>query len=106
MRSTREKATKELERLGETAVPSLEKSLATKSSKEVRFRIRQILEKRKKALAPEEVRVIRAIEALERAGTAEARELLERLARGAPEARLTREAKSALANLAVAPRVP
>ena len=48
----------------------------------------------------EQLRALRAVEALEHAGTAKARSLLQDLARGAPEARLTREARAALARLA------
>jgi hypothetical protein len=47
----------------------------------------------------ETLRSIRAVEALEHIATPEARDLLDRLAAGAPEARLTREAKAALERL-------
>jgi hypothetical protein len=40
-----------------------------------------------------------ALEVLEHAGTPEARRLLKDLARGVPEARLTREARAALTRL-------
>ncbi len=46
------------------------------------------------------MQALRAVEVLERVGTPEARQILEDLARGAPEARLTREAKAALEGLA------
>jgi hypothetical protein len=49
------------------------------------------------------LRMLRAIEVLEHIGTAEARELLQKLVEGAPEARLTREAKAALQRLANRP---
>jgi hypothetical protein len=50
--------------------------------------------------APELRRQVRAVEVLERVGGADARRVLEALARGAPEARLTQEAKAALARFA------
>ena len=43
---------------------------------------------------------IRSVEVIEHLGTAPARQLLRELAKGMPEARLTREAKAALARLA------
>ncbi len=46
---------------------------------------------------------LRALEVLEHIGTAEARSLLEDLAKGVPEARLTREAKASLTRLAKRP---
>jgi hypothetical protein len=45
------------------------------------------------------VRCLRAVAVLEDLGTPAARELLEGLAAGAPEARLTREAKASLRRL-------
>ena len=43
---------------------------------------------------------LRAVEVLERIGTPEARQVLAKLADGAPEARLTQEAKASLQRLA------
>ncbi len=55
---------------------------------------------------PEQRRAVRAVQALEHAGTPDARRLLATLAGGIPEARLTREAKAALARLARRPANP
>jgi hypothetical protein len=49
------------------------------------------------------LRELRALEVLERLGTPEARQVLKALADGAPAARLTREARSALDRLARQP---
>jgi hypothetical protein len=68
---------------------------------ETRCSIEQLLSRLKGVTAaPEKLRVIRAIETLETIGTAEARALLEDLARGAPAARLTQEARESCARLA------
>ena len=53
--------------------------------------------------SPEALRAVRSVEVLERCGTPAARQLLETLAGGAPAARMTREAKSALQRLAARP---
>jgi WD40 repeat protein len=98
--STREKATRELEALGETAAPALRKVLEGKPSVETRRRVSRLLEQAAgKELAPEQLRVQRALAALEYAAAPEARRLLEELGQGAPEARLTRDAKAALKRL-------
>jgi hypothetical protein len=55
-------------------------------------------------LAPEQLRLVRAVEALEMANTPEARQLLEALAKGAPGVLSTREAQAALERLAAHPR--
>jgi hypothetical protein len=49
--------------------------------------------------APQQLRLWRAVAALEMMGDDSARALLETLAKGAPEARLTREAAAALERL-------
>jgi hypothetical protein len=51
------------------------------------------------ATRPELLQSLRAVAVLEDIGTPQARRLLEELANGAPEARLTREAKSSLRRL-------
>jgi hypothetical protein len=53
---------------------------------------------------PEALRSLRALEVLERVGTPGARRLLEKLSRGAPGARLTREARTSLERLAKRPQ--
>jgi hypothetical protein len=94
---------RELEELGELAEAALRKMLAGKPSLEARRRAEELLEKLRGPLpAGERLRSLRAVEVLEHAGTESARELLTRLASGAPEARLTREAKGALQRLTAA----
>jgi RNA polymerase sigma factor (sigma-70 family) len=96
----REKATTDLEKLGDLAEPALRKALEGRPSPEVRRRAEALLKKlRKESPGPERLRELRAMEALEQVGGTEARQLLRRLAEGAPEARLTREARGALGRL-------
>jgi hypothetical protein len=97
----REEASRELKRIGSPAKAALEKALATEPEAEKRRRIEAILrEMSNLRLTPESIRSSRAVELLERLNTPESRELLAALAKGAPEARLTREAKAALDRLA------
>ncbi len=94
----REKATRALRQLGTTAEPALRKAYQASTSLELRVRARRLLDElARQELSPEELRAVRAVEALEYCSTAGSRELLETLSRGAPEARLTQEAKAALA---------
>jgi hypothetical protein len=96
----RQKATAELQRLGELAEPALQELLRTRQPLEVRQRAERLLTQLDVAVwTTEQLRAIRAIEALERIGSAEARQVLEGLARGAPAARLTNEARAALRRL-------
>jgi hypothetical protein len=84
----REKATAELGGLGDLAVPALREALAANPSAELRRRAERAL-----AWPP---RQVRALEVLEHMDWLEARTALEPLAKGDPEARLTRDAKAAL----------
>jgi RNA polymerase sigma factor (sigma-70 family) len=92
----RERAAGELARLGPAAEPALRRALAARPALETRRRIEGLL---KGLDSPEQLRRLRAVEALERAGTPEARRLLGALAGGAPEARLTKEARASLDRL-------
>jgi hypothetical protein len=103
---TRERATRELQRLGEQAEPALRRARAAGPGDESRRRIDQILAGRGAITDPELLRAIRGVEVLERIGTPEARHLLKALAEGAPEARLTREARASLERLARRPVPP
>jgi WD40 repeat protein len=96
----REEATKNLEALGDLAEPALRKALENPPSAEVRRRIEKLLATRnEQGLSGDSLKAVRAVEVLEYIATPEARELLQKLAAGAPEARLTREAKPALERL-------
>jgi hypothetical protein len=97
--ATREKAQRELEGIGEDAAPALRKALAGGPSAEARRRIELVLQ-RPRPLSPETLQAIRAVEVLETIGTADARQLLETIARGEPEAGLTRAARASLERLA------
>src|SRR5262249_58814508 len=97
----REAATQELRRLGSAAEPALRKALEGKPSAEARRRIGGLLEIRGEEKIPaEQLRALRAIAVLERIGSPAAKEVLEALAKGAPGAKLTQEAKASLERLA------
>jgi hypothetical protein len=101
----RQQATTELEKLGEQAEPALRKALAGQSTPEARRRLEQLVEKLAGPVtSPDRLRVLRVVEVLEHIGTSEARQVLEGLAKGVPEARLTREAKASLERLARRPK--
>jgi WD40 repeat protein len=100
----RAQAARELENLGEGVVPALRKALENKPSAELRRRAEQLIEKLTSSTpSGPRLQALRAIEVLEWIGIPEARSLLAELAKGLPEARQTREAKAALARLAVRP---
>jgi RNA polymerase sigma factor (sigma-70 family) len=97
--AVRAAAVQELERLGEPAAPALRQALAGSPSAELRKQAEDLLADLRLVRSPEVLQQLRAVEVLERAGTPEARQLLEALAKGAPEARLTRDAHAALDRL-------
>jgi WD40 repeat protein len=90
----RERASLELDACVETVVPALRKALERKPSSEARKRIEDLLDNLS-GWSPPRLRGCRSLEVLEHLGTAQAKEVLERLAKGAPEAKLTQEAKAA-----------
>ncbi len=96
----REKATKELANVGESARRALEKIANATPSAEVRRRVELLLSHLDgKSAGPSQRRELRALEVLEQIGTADARALVETLAKGPADARLTREAKIVLARM-------
>ena len=103
--AVRQKAEAGLEALGELAEPELRKALAGDSPADLRQRLERLLRRVSTGQHPsaEMVRDLRAVELLELAGGADARRVLEELGRGAPGARLTREAKAAAQRLAQRP---
>jgi WD40 repeat protein len=99
----RDAAARELTQMGEQVEPALRRVLEGKPSPEARRRVEALLTGPRRVRSLEGLRGLRAVQALECVGTAEARRVLEGLSRGAPEARLTREAKAALRRLAGRP---
>jgi WD40 repeat protein len=98
--AVRKKASADLEKIGEPAIPLLRKALEGDPSQEVRKRIEELLAKTSNT-APrgEALRTLRVIEALETMATPEARHVLQALAKGMPEAGVTRAAQAALERL-------
>jgi len=97
--AVREAATKELQDLGRPAEPELRSARERVDSEEVRTRIDGLLAKIPRERSGIEIVQARAVAALELAGTAEAKKLLGEWGAGAPGARLTIDAKAALARL-------
>ncbi len=97
--AVREKASQELEWLGELAEQSLRKALAAKPTLEARTRLEKALQKLDPVTSTKRLQFLRAVEVLEHIGTPEAQQILESLAKGAPDARLTQEAKASLDRL-------
>ena len=95
--AVRQRASAELQKMGELAGPALRKALEGEPSAETRRRIEELL-KDIDGIAPrgELLRSLRAVEVLELLGTAEAKAVLQALAKGAPGASVTRAAKEAL----------
>jgi RNA polymerase sigma factor (sigma-70 family) len=91
--ATRERATADLKEYGAVVAAALREVVVKPSSLEARRRAEGILREMDKAVTPPaELRAVRAVEVLEWIATPEARSLLHELAKGAPDARLTREA--------------
>jgi len=87
--------------MGGAADEALRKALEGNPSAELRQRVRHLLDGSRPAeLSPDRLRESRALEILEGMGTPEARRLLEELAKGAPGAGLTEQAKAALGRTA------
>jgi WD40 repeat protein len=97
--AVRERASRQLQDLGEVAEPALRRTLEKTGSAEVRRRATQLLERMEDRVSAEQRRSLRALAVLEHIGTGDARQLLKTLAEGQPGARLTREAKAALERL-------
>ncbi len=98
----REKASAELEKLGEAAADACRRVLAGEPSAEVRRRLETLLKRQSEAWfggSPKNLRLLRALEALEFSGSRKAKAVLQRLASGAPGATLTEEAKAALGRI-------
>jgi RNA polymerase sigma factor (sigma-70 family) len=99
--AVRDRATTELEKLGEVAHVALKRAITLVKSLESRRRIEALLAKLADFPSrPDDRRALRAVEVLEYVGSAEARQVLTDLAGGAAEARLTREAIGSLERLA------
>jgi RNA polymerase sigma factor (sigma-70 family) len=98
--ATRERATADLRDHVAVAAAALREVVAKSSSAEARRRAEGLLREMENGVVPpHELRALRAAEALEWIATPEARALLRKLAKGAPEARLTRDAAAACERL-------
>jgi WD40 repeat protein len=94
----REKARMALEKMGEGAAHLVRQTLAGKISEELRRRLEELLRKWD-ATSVASLRQHRAVATLEWIDTPASRAVLQALAEGAPEARLTVEARAALKRL-------
>jgi hypothetical protein len=104
---TRERATKELEKIGKDAESALRGALAGSPPPEVQARAARLLKAiGEGALTAEQKRDVRAVRLLEQAGTPEARKLLEALTKESPGWWATQEAKAALQRMAKREKKP
>jgi hypothetical protein len=95
--AVRQRASAELEKLGDSAHGALVRSLAASPSPELRRRIEALLGTNGGRIkSPTTLRGLRAVEVLDHLGTPEARALLRELAKGAADAHLTTAAQAAL----------
>jgi hypothetical protein len=99
----REKAVRELERLGVGAEPALRRALAANPGPEPRRRLQMLLRNLEPS-APEPLRKRRAVAILEQIGTPSARKVIEGLSQDVPRTFLNREAKRALDRLTDRPQ--
>jgi hypothetical protein len=97
--NVRERASEALGKMGGQAESALNQFLKGHPSAEACKRAERLLAKIDADPTGEPLQALRAIEILEHIGTPEACTLLKALAGGAPEARLTREAKASLDRL-------
>jgi hypothetical protein len=105
--TVREKASEELAKLGALAEKALRAAAKDPASAESARRVAELLKKLDAGAASGgALRETRALEVLEAVGTPEARKVLEGLAKGAPDAALTREARASLERLARRAGVP
>jgi hypothetical protein len=96
-RPQRDAAMRQLEQLGELAVPELEQAVTKPASAEVQRRAQALLDAvGREAMTGAPLRALRAVRVLEQIGTPAAREVLRELARGEPLASLTQASKTAL----------
>jgi dipeptidyl aminopeptidase/acylaminoacyl peptidase len=93
----RQKATNDLQELGDQAETVLRSALEGRPSPEMKQRVDRLLGKiDSSGLKPEQLQVLRALEVLERSGSAEARQILEEMAKGSPGTRPTEEARAVI----------
>src|SRR5262249_46836833 len=98
--ATRERATTDLREQGPAVAAALREVVARPTSAEARRRAQGMLQDMENGvLPPRELRALRAVEVLEWIATPEARARLLELTKGAPDARLTREAAAACKRL-------
>ena len=93
----RARAQRDLEQLGDLAVPALRELYEKPAPLETRRRLEELLPKLEgPARTPELLRLLRAVEVLQQIGTSDARQLLLSLADGAPQHRVTQAARDVL----------
>jgi dipeptidyl aminopeptidase/acylaminoacyl peptidase len=103
----RERASRELEKLADLVRPALQAARAETNSAEVQRRTQALLKDTDFPLAsPEQLRRMRAVEVLGWLATPEAKQVLQTLAKGAPGALLTEQARSSLSRLELRDKKP
>jgi hypothetical protein len=97
--ATRQKVGAQLAKLGPAVRPIVRQALKGEVSTEVRRQLEKLLRRLEEEEEADWHRTVRVLEALEHMATPDARQFMQKLSSGAPEARLTQEAKAALARL-------